>query len=475
MEKKDKLTTVPIKGKDGNVEKKKVGSGMKDNTTVSIKAKAYIKMKKHVLRFASNAKDASEFREVMGMLMGKLVDGKNPNIKNVIVEDAVPVNHGGAVEVAFAPEDYVNFSILDSQYAEKGLFNVGWYHSHPGLTCFFSSVDIRNQLGFQAANPSAIGIVFDHTRFKDKDDLGFDVYRLDNPGQGPMSDYHDINWSVDTPDDISFYHQGIKELIDAYHKGEPAILELSEVPDVFGDMTVPGRNSMMAKEPELNFVAISEKLTKSLTEMTGAFLQPVVKFLNEWAGSISKGLIDKNIHLLEVVVELKTNLSKSIGGLQSWFKFQINDKLRNIDILIDDQLENLGNQRKDLLDKIDGIEASIKEKLAEAFAKALGQTLTKITQDITNTLTKFKIIMESSSALTEKSTAQRTLMTQGIQEYTQQTDSLKKSTESLSSSLEMTLNTSIGVLGKDIEQLVEKQKDMIDSLKAIKNIANSLK
>ena len=63
------------------------------------------------------------------------------------------------------------------------MFNVGWYHSHPNLSCFFSAVDIRNQLGFQAANPAAIGLVYYYLRFKDPDDLGFEAYRLDDPAQ----------------------------------------------------------------------------------------------------------------------------------------------------------------------------------------------------------------------------------------------------------------------------------------------------
>ena len=175
----------------------KKGSGMKDNTIVIIKPKAYMKMKMHVLRFGSNVKDRNEYKECMGMLMGRNQKGKNPNIDDVVIEDVVPVSHGGKVEVAFKSEDYVNFSIIDSQFAEQGLFNVGWYHSHPGLTCFFSAVDIRNQLGFQSANPSAIGLVFDHERFKDEDDMGFDAYRLDDPSQGQMSDYHQVDWMVD--------------------------------------------------------------------------------------------------------------------------------------------------------------------------------------------------------------------------------------------------------------------------------------
>ena len=73
-----------VKRKDMQCQKKQHrGSGMKDNTNVIIKPKAYMKMKKHVLRFASNVKDAAEFREVMGMLMGRLVDGKNQDIRRM--------------------------------------------------------------------------------------------------------------------------------------------------------------------------------------------------------------------------------------------------------------------------------------------------------------------------------------------------------------------------------------------------------
>lgn len=448
----------------------KRGSGKKDSTMVTVKQTAYIKMKKHVLRFASNVKDPSEFKEVMGIIMGRLVDGKNPQIKDVIIEDAIPVNHGGAVEVAFAPEDYVNFSILDQQFADKGMFAVGWYHSHPALSCFFSAVDIRNQLGFQAANPAAVGLVFDHTRFQDPDDLGFDAYRLDDPSQGPMSDYHEVDWTVETPEDFTFYMEGIKTLMDSYHKGEPPLLELSEVPDVFGDLALPGRNAMMAKEPELNFVALQEKFSKNINEFTNAFFQPLIKFMNEWAQSISKGLIEKNIHLLEVVVELKTNLSKALAGLQSWFKFQLNDQLRNIDVAVDDQLENLTNQRGELLGKIDEVDTTIKTKLAEAFTKALGATLNKITQDMTSALNKFTVLLTQTSPIVDKVSSQKALVSQGLAEFNTQLDSIKKSTESLSTNLDMTLTTSVGPLSKDIEAVVDQQKDMLDTIKVLKNM-----
>ncbi len=57
-------------------------------------------------------------------------------------------------------------------------------------------------------------MVYDHVQFKDPDDLGFEAYRLDDPAQGPMSDYHEVNWMVESPEDFSFYQDAIKSLIE---------------------------------------------------------------------------------------------------------------------------------------------------------------------------------------------------------------------------------------------------------------------
>ena len=103
-------------------------SDFKDNTIVTIKPIAYFKMLVHVLRFGSKARNTRQYKEVMGMLIGRL-EGEG-EIKNVVIEEAVPISHGGSIEVAFKQEDYVSFSYVDSEFAERDppLFNVGWYH-----------------------------------------------------------------------------------------------------------------------------------------------------------------------------------------------------------------------------------------------------------------------------------------------------------------------------------------------------------
>ncbi|TFG22301.1 MAG: hypothetical protein EU529_10790, partial [Promethearchaeota archaeon] len=81
---------------------------------VFIKPLAYYKMLVHILRFGNRVRDQRQYREVMGILIGRVAgDPNKKGIKNVIVEDAVPISHGGSIEVAFAPEDYVSFALID--------------------------------------------------------------------------------------------------------------------------------------------------------------------------------------------------------------------------------------------------------------------------------------------------------------------------------------------------------------------------
>ncbi len=454
----------------------KKGSGMNDGTMVTIKPKAYWKMRMHVLRFGSNAKDRNEYKEVMGMLMGRTVKGNNPDIDDIIVEDAVPISHGGKVEVAFEPQDYVNFSSVDAKYGDEGLFNIGWYHSHPGLTCFFSAVDIRNQLGFQTANPAAIGIVFDHERFNQDDDMGFSVFRLDDPGKGAMSNYHEVDYMVESPEEKGkeFYLDVIKGLIDSYHKVEPPILELSETPDLFGDVSMPGRNSMMAKEPELKFSTFSENLSKSIEELSTSVFQPLFLYLNEWASTLTREVIDKNINILTILTDIKKELSKNMGDLQSWFKYQINDRLRTVDILIDDQLEMQLKQQEGLLEKLENMENGIKDQIGSAFSNALEATLDKYNQELDQLISNLEKSANSSNTLLSKVEEQNEYVDQGVTKLKESSAKIRKSADNLLSKVEMTMNTNLGSSGKSIEDVIEEQKDLVFTIKTLKGMIEDL-
>ncbi|MFX0077128.1 MAG: hypothetical protein ACFE96_16910, partial [Candidatus Hermodarchaeota archaeon] len=77
---------------------------MTSEKSVIIKPDAYYKMLVHVLRFGNKARDRRQFKEVMGILIGHLEgEPDKKGIRDMVIEDAVPISHGGAIEVAFAP------------------------------------------------------------------------------------------------------------------------------------------------------------------------------------------------------------------------------------------------------------------------------------------------------------------------------------------------------------------------------------
>lgn len=435
------------------------------NKKIIIKWPAYVKMLKHVLRFGSNARDKSQYKEVMGMLIGELVD--QPGIiKDVIIHDAVPISHGGKIEVAFNPQDYVSFSVVDAAYGEQGWFTVGWYHSHPGLTCFFSATDIRNQLGWQTQNPSAMGIVWDHSRLNDEsEDLGFDIFRLDDPSKGPMTDYHAIQWVVEPPDEISFYREGIIDVINNISKGEPPILEINEVPDVFGDLMIPGQSSMMAKEPELVYTEIMEYLTNGINNIADIFLQPLLKYLNEWAKGITQGIINKNVVMLTNIRGLKDNLSNAMSKLQSWFKFALNDQLRNIDIFIDDKFELNDEQQELMSKKLKELTSDMNKTISGILDESLDTIIDDITNKIKDSFQKLENSKNSEFDISGAMSSQKTIA-ENIQKAVKEGKTNLKDIESSILKEYTKIIDNKSILG-DIDEIQKQLDDIKLSLKAI--------
>ena len=377
-------------------------------TSVIIKPDAYYKMLVHVLRFGNKARDRRQFKEVMGILIGHLEgEPDKKGIRDVIIEDAVPISHGGAIEVAFAPEDYVTFSMVDVTYAEKNWFSCGWYHSHPGLNIFFSSTDIRNQLGWQTPNPSAIGIVFDHTHLEKPGNLGFRTFRLDNPAKGQMSGYHEVNTTVEPPDSIDYYLK-LVELINCVHSKEPPILEINEMPDFFGDITFPSESQILVKKPELNSTMILTSLKTGLTKLIELSIEPIIRTLNSWSDGIISNTVESNLQMRKDLITIKNSLSEGISTLQKDFKFSIKEKLNELDMYIDDKFEEFDSNQdffKELFNNIkteleDQLNLMIKQKIDDSFDPLLRQFNEQI-KIITKTNDQ---CLESSESLSQQKT-----------------------------------------------------------------------
>ncbi|MFX1389751.1 MAG: hypothetical protein ACFE9Z_06810 [Promethearchaeota archaeon] len=455
---------------------------MTSDKSVTIKPEAYYKMLLHVLRFGNKARDRRQFKEVMGILIGHLEgEPDKKGIRDLIIEDAVPISHGGAIEVAFAPEDYVTFSMVDATYAERNWFSCGWFHSHPNLDIFFSSTDIRNQLGWQTPNPSAIGIVFDHTYLEKPGDLGFRTFRLDNPNKGQMSGYHEVQVNVEPPDSIEYYIKLI-ELINSVHSKEPPILEINEMPDLFGDITFPSENQILAEKPELNTGLIMTSLKEGLVNLLESSIEPIIQGLNLWSDNIIRNTVETNLQIRKDIIKIKEGLSKGISNLQKDFKFSFKEKLNDLDMYIDDKFEEFDSNQEFFKDSFNQIKIELEEQFNIIFEQKLKDVLLNILNLINENrekLTEINNTRSISSESLEQKIKSIENMIQTINSMQNLTiDVLKDEIEKFSALFTKSVNKVIGNLinlGKDSKSFLSDLKAGIILLESSKNpLSNKL-
>jgi len=312
----------------------------------------------------------------MGVLIGRLEgEPDKKGIRDMIIEDAVPISHGGAIEVAFAPEDYVTFSMVDAEYAEKGWFSCGWYHSHPGLQVFFSSTDTRNQLGWQTPNPSAVGIVFDHTYLEKPDDLGFRTFRLDDPNKGHTSDYHEVKNVIVEPPDSHEYYLKLMELISSIHSKEPPILEINEMPDIFGDIAFPSENQITAKISGLDASFILSAFKEGIVNFIELSIEPLLTYLNIWSQNMINHIVENNSLIRKDLILIKEKISSGISSLQKDFKFALKEEMNDLDMYIDDIFEGFDNNFEEMENALIKVEKEVNDQLTLLFQERIMTTL----------------------------------------------------------------------------------------------------
>ncbi len=121
---------------------------------VTIKPLAYYKMLLHVLRFGNKVMPQDQCVEVMSVLVGH-IEGEG-YVKDVIIEDAIPISHGSSVEVEFSINDYIYFEKVMNMFEQEGSnrFMVGWMHSHPNLFKFEIFLPSNSKMMSPRSNPS---------------------------------------------------------------------------------------------------------------------------------------------------------------------------------------------------------------------------------------------------------------------------------------------------------------------------------
>ncbi len=357
---------------------------------VIIKSLAYYKMIVHVLRFGSKVIDPNQCKEVMGGLIGYIKTEGDKEF--LVIEDAVPVSHGGAIEVRYSSEQLGAFERIDSRVFEKfgdlGWFSCGWYHSHPNLSPFFSGTDIQNQLFWQARNPAGVGLVFDHALLENQGNLGFKAFRLDDPSKTRNTNYHEVKVMVEPPNDVNYYNKIIYLIGNVYSKEVP-ILELNETTNFFDDIFIPSNEQLMIKKPELNENQLINSFKEGISSFIEQSMVPLITVLNAWSQENLKKSFQNSVKMRKDIIELKSSLSQGMTSIQKTFNNSLHDELEELDNFVDDRLDIFDEKQNNLREKITKLEGDIQILITNA----LQEGLTHLNEEILNNFKKSSLLL----------------------------------------------------------------------------------
>ncbi|MHA1716624.1 MAG: hypothetical protein ACTSXP_13355 [Promethearchaeota archaeon] len=379
---------------------------------------AYCKALMHVLRFASNSIDKSSWVEVYGWLIGK-IEGEN---RDVHVYDVVPLHHGKDIEVVWDYEVYGRAAEFDEKLYEKSkedpaykdMFVVGWYHSHPGLDFFLSTTDINNHLFFQNVNPQAIAIVFDHTKIQQYKNLGFKIFRLDQPGI--TEEYHEVpfNTRLFTREVLDLIYL-LQETVERVQKKQMITMEYGEMPSLFSNLVLPATTDLFSvdKTPPIHVdslfekifngstllmrkiygdsivTKIAEEINPAMKEWFSAFIPYMANSLNQYAISLAERVITANRMALGSIHTIATILDSTMDSIGEWMKKQLRSYHKSIQkdlIEFKDHLTDLAKENKNEISDLFNREIDEEKKLVisqfESFNAKLGDLENKFNEKL---------------------------------------------------------------------------------------------
>jgi proteasome lid subunit RPN8/RPN11 len=300
---------------------------------VHIPPSTYQKMFMHVLRFGSLGIPKDQWRECYGMCIGKF--NKDTGIT---ITDALASTHGSDIGVEFMEKNYVLMADFQDQLDKINagisnpadqVFIVGWYHSHPGMERFLSSVDVRNQIAYQQAGfPFGIAIVFDNTCIFQSDlntgqlDFGFKIFRLDDPTSTevniPFSDVPFNRELLDNPDLIELWKNEMT-MIENVQKRGPIIKEYQEAPSVFGDFKLPTTDDLKNAPSGITSDDRSQITVLVLTELDQMFTRGMQLFAEKFQSLSPEQQGEFGTFIDEGITPLLENLLTNLAnGLNAW-------------------------------------------------------------------------------------------------------------------------------------------------------------
>ena len=442
---------------------------------VIIKSKAYMTMLMHVLRFASNKMDPSKWVEVMGVCMGK-IEGQD-----VVVYEAVPIQNGARIEVAWEPTDYAMFAGVDEQYSKKGLFSCGWYHSHPGLKTFLSKVDIKNQLGWQTeANPRGFAIVFDHTYLENPGDLGFRVFRLNDISKGINSDWHEVEYVVEPPEKNSFF-QVVKMIVEAGHKKDQSyVKELSETEWSTGVEA----GSEGEEKAELQAIPAVSPLTPAIDgfqtgikALADTFIKTLTSQLEEWTNDTHKAATKGAEPLVEVMDNMKDAVEDGLSRVQQQFEGSLNERVQSLEDSVTETMKKFETGPGNIVGALEAFSRELTQTLRSHLQTRFEEKINEIGAIIGNALDKLNDFSTLAANLNQMLNTQGGKIKSLSNSVNELVDGISNKNQQSHQKMQTTLEDSAKLLGdiidgmnKEQEKIKAATKDIEAKIKEIKGL-----
>ena len=427
---------------------------------VKIKPKAYITMVKHVLFYGNNALDSSV--EVMGICMGKQVGN------DMVIHEAVPVSHGGAIEVGFTPSDYAAFAQVDEEFANKGngLYACGWYHSHPGMKAFFSGVDIKNHLFYQKeSTPKGFGLVFDHEYFDEEGDLGrgYKCFRLNDYSKGTSSDFHDVKTELLPPEDLDVFRE-VMDLIEASQSKKPLIKEIGGLDDDASMWAVeeeePEKKEEEIKVEKKPIDEVTGGLNEGIEAFTKQFTETFLKSFDDFKNDTTKATQKGSGVMVDVLANMKETVDKGVSRVRKYLEKILAEEISNVGESLDGTFKNMDNDQREFNKKFGEFTKKVNEDLGGIIKGVMGEKLGGI-------ITKIKEAADGATSIGSKTDGFKKNLEEQLVVVTQLKNSLEKDTESI----EKTVNEIKNKIG---EEAKDKAKNIQDSLSELKDTTKEI-
>jgi hypothetical protein len=296
-----------------------------------------------------------------------------------------------------------------------------------------------------------------------------------------MSGYHEVQVRVEPPDSIEYYIKLI-ELINSVHSKEPPVLEINEMPDLFGDITFPSENQILAEKTQLNTSLIMTSLKEGLVNLLESSIEPIIQGLNLWSDNIIRNTVETNLQIRKDIIKIKEGLSNGISNLQKDFKFSFKEKLNDLDMYIDDKFEEFDSNQEFFKDSFNQIKIELEEQFNIIFEQKLKDALLNILNLINENRERLTEINNdksvSSESLEQKIKSIENIIQTINSMQNSTTDVLKDEIEKLSTLFTKNVNKVIGNLinlGKDSKSFLSDLKAGIILLESSKNpLSNKL-